>query len=452
MSITLRVNGRLWGLVACHHYVPRFVHFEIRAVAELLAEAIGTRIAALESFAQAQAELSVRRLEQRMIAGISRDGDWRRALFDGSAALLQPLAATGAALVFEDEILTVGEVPGTPQLRQIAAWLDEDPPRPILATAQLGLDAPQFAPLTAIASGLLAAAISNQPGEYIVWFRPERVRTVTWGGDPSKPMVIGDDPADLSPRRSFAQWHQVVEGKSDPWTPADRTTATLIGETVTDVVIQFRSVRMLIVENQLEQVRRQVQRSEQPVLVAEAGGRILHANDAFRHLLPPGRQTLRRLDDLPGLFTDPAEAGGGCALTHDRRSWRGRRRWPRRRRARPILVRADPVWRRAGAGLVVLLTDLVEPGRTPPGGTSRRASSPAIAAWRAGRFAGRPALSQPAGDGGRERPDGRPRHHRRRRGGAHAGNAGKRPHLGRAHRGPAGASSGTPRGRRVRSG
>ena len=86
---SLVVGGRLWGLVACHHYAPRCVHYEMRAAAELLAEAVATRIAALESFVQAQAELSVRRLEQRMMEAIAREGDWRSALFDSS----QPAAA-----------------------------------------------------------------------------------------------------------------------------------------------------------------------------------------------------------------------------------------------------------------------------------------------------------------------------------------------------------------------
>ena len=109
---SLMVGGRLWGLVSCHHYRPRFVHYEIRAACELLAETVATRIAALESFVQAQAELSVRRLEQRMIEAISRDGDWRSALFDSSQPLLQPLGASGAALLFEGQVLTAGEVPG----------------------------------------------------------------------------------------------------------------------------------------------------------------------------------------------------------------------------------------------------------------------------------------------------------------------------------------------------
>ena len=123
LVVSLMVGGKLWGLIACHHYVPRFAHFEVRAVCELLAEAIGTRIAALESFVQAQAELSVRRLEQRMIEAISREGDWKLALFDGSKSVLQHVGATGAALLFEDEVHTVGDVPGTqgtPGTRRLA--------------------------------------------------------------------------------------------------------------------------------------------------------------------------------------------------------------------------------------------------------------------------------------------------------------------------------------------
>ncbi len=95
LVVSLVVGGRLWGLIACHHYVPRFVHFEMRAVSELLAEAVATRIAALESFVQAQSELVVRRLEQRMIEAISREGDWKGALFEGPQLLLQPVGRLG---------------------------------------------------------------------------------------------------------------------------------------------------------------------------------------------------------------------------------------------------------------------------------------------------------------------------------------------------------------------
>ena len=41
LVVSLIVGGRLWGLVSCHHYEPRSVHFEMRSVCELLAEARG---------------------------------------------------------------------------------------------------------------------------------------------------------------------------------------------------------------------------------------------------------------------------------------------------------------------------------------------------------------------------------------------------------------------------
>ena len=288
---SLMVGGKLWGLISCHHYAPRFVHFEVRAVCELLAEAVGTRIAALESFAQAQVELSVRRIEQRLVTSVSREGDWKQALFDGSQTLLQPVGASGAALLFEGQIHSVGDVPGTQELRDLGAWLDHQGSQPdsnatgVFSTEQLTVDEPAFASIRAVASGLLATRVSTSPGEYLMWFRPERIHTVTWGGDPQKPFVVGNDPADLSPRRSFAQWHQLVEKTSQPWTPADLVAARLIGETVADVVLQLRSVRMLIAQHQLEQVSHEVERAGQPVVVCDSRGAILLANEAFDRLL-----------------------------------------------------------------------------------------------------------------------------------------------------------------------
>ncbi len=364
LVVSLMVSGKLWGLISCHHYVPRFIHFEERAVCELLAEAVATRIAALESFARAQAEFSVRRLEQRMIRAISREGDWRGALFDQSMALLEPVGATGAALLFEGEVRTVGEVPGTAALRDIGVWLDRQTASNCIATASLTRDAPDFAGLTSMASGLLAVPISATPGEYLVWLRPERVRTVTWGGNPNEPHLVGDDPTTLSPRRSFAQWHQLVEGTAEPWTDADRAAGRLIGETVTDVVVQFRSVRMLIAEDQIDQVRCQVQRAGPPVVIADADGQILQINSSFAALLPPKTKRPGSVGDLRALFSGPEDAKQALYdVIKTRRAWRGEV-WLDNpgHPVRPLLVRSDPVFAAHDRllGFVLSFTDLTE--------------------------------------------------------------------------------------------
>jgi light-regulated signal transduction histidine kinase (bacteriophytochrome) len=364
LVISLVVGGKLWGLVACHHYEPRFIHFELRAVCELLAEAIATRIAALESFAQSQSEMFVQRLGQRMIEAISREGDWRAAIFDSSQSILQPLNAGGSALIYEGQIISAGEVPGTQEIRELAAWLDSDREANVRVTASLGLDFPQFAGITKVASGIAVTPISNNPGEYLIWFRPERIHTVTWGGDPLKPFVIGSDPSDLSPRRSFAQWHQLVEGTSDPWTPADIASARLIGQTISDIVLQFRAVRTLIAQDQLEQFSRHVRVSEQPVIIADIEGKILLMNEAFRTLLPQGHPAVGRLDELAGAFQRPESFLGNVAdLIRHHRSWRGELLLrDQGNREKPLLVRADPVQpsRDRTLGFVLIFTDIAD--------------------------------------------------------------------------------------------
>ena len=346
LVISLVVGGDLWGLIACHNYTPRFVSFETRGVCELFAEIVATRIAALESFTQAQSELVVRRLEQRMVEAIGRDGDWRMALFDGSRTLLQSLNASGAALIYEGQVQTMGDVPATHHIRAIAAWLAARPPEPIVATASLGLDETSFAPLIAVAAGLLASPISATAGEYLVWFRPERVRTVTWGGDPTKPVIVGIDPRQLSPRLSFAQWHQVVEGTSDPWTRSDLTTARLIGDTIADMVVQFRTVRILIAQDQLDHLTRQVRSSRQPMIVADSTGRVLMRNDEFEDVFGPGHSVVTALDELPDMFSEPIGARRALEdLLRRDVSWRGD---VALRGAdgmeRPLTVRGEPVF------------------------------------------------------------------------------------------------------------
>ena len=62
LVVSLVREGRLWGLVAAHHYSPRRLRPAVRAAADLLGEVFSTRLAAIEQYAFAQVALTVRRL------------------------------------------------------------------------------------------------------------------------------------------------------------------------------------------------------------------------------------------------------------------------------------------------------------------------------------------------------------------------------------------------------
>jgi two-component system, chemotaxis family, sensor kinase Cph1 len=79
-------------------------------------------------------------------------------------------------------------------------------------------DYPNFAPYKDVASGLLALRIFQTKPTYFLWFRPEVLQTVNWGGEPQKQTEVNADRSvRIIPRKSFALWEQTVQMHSLPW-------------------------------------------------------------------------------------------------------------------------------------------------------------------------------------------------------------------------------------------
>ena len=357
LVVSLVREGRLWGLVAAHHYSPRRLRPAVRAAADLLGEVFSTRLAAIEQYAFAQVALTVRRLEQRLVEATATEGDWRYAMLRTPRTLLQPLAASGAALFHDGEILTCGEVPSTPELRALCRWVDAraDDGEPF-ASASVAREAPELSTLTPLASGVLAVRLSSARPDFLMWFRREQLTSVTWAGDPSKPMV-GDDPMELSPRRSFAAWTELVRGTAQPWSPAEVALARSFGGALVDLIVQVDAVRLLIAEHQLAHVRTTVGSSREPVVVADASGRVLMCNDAARVLFGVRADALGTLDDVAATFVQPETVRRRLeALRGTQSAWRGELALERSGDAPlPVAVRAEVVPGRDGEALGVLL-------------------------------------------------------------------------------------------------
>ncbi len=364
LVVSLVREGRLWGLVACHHYQPYKLRYAMRAAADLLAEVVATRIAAIENYAYAQVAIQVRRLEQRLVEATSTEGDWRFALLRNPRTLLQPLDATGAALFTDDEILTAGEAPSTPQLRALQQWIGTQSFDRLFHSSSIEKDNPSLASLTPTASGVIAAKLSSDRPDYLMWFRKEQLLTVTWAGNPAK-AVIATNPMELSPRSSFAAWSEMVRGTALPWSGSELALARAIGASLVDIIVQVNAVRLLIAEHQLEQVRSTVASSHEAVLVCDGHERTLFANDAFLELLGCRREAVPDLDSLAVRFTEPEVVRHAiAALVGEGHAWRGELTLAGER-ATPLGVRAEVVPARDGStlGFILIFDDRTDARR-----------------------------------------------------------------------------------------
>jgi chemotaxis family two-component system sensor kinase Cph1 len=364
-------EGRLWGLLAAHHHSPRHLSASARGAVDLLAEVASTRIAAIENYAHAQVALLVRRLEQRLVEATSTEGDWRQALLRNPRALLQPLNATGAALFHEEEILTAGEVPSTPELRDLLSWVHSQMQpghgETTFAHSAVGKADPLLATLTPTACGVMAVKLSHSRPDYLMWFRKEQMLTITWAGDPAKPME-GDNPLQLSPRRSFQAWSELVRGTAPPWSHAERLMARAMGAALVDVIVQVQAVRLLIAEHQLDQIRGTVGAAAEPVVLTRPDGTVIFANDAFDALRGAAPRSTTVGTSITTLFSEGKQAVRVLeGLQHQ--PWRGE--WAVLSftcgsAPRPVSVRAEVVPGRDGTalGCIIALADLSDLRRT----------------------------------------------------------------------------------------
>jgi two-component system, chemotaxis family, sensor kinase Cph1 len=324
LVVSLVREGQLWGLVACHHYRPRRLSAPLWAAVDLLGELIATRITAIESYAHAQVAVQVRRLEQRLLEATSTEGDWRMALFRNPAALLQPVDADGAVLMYDGELLTAGEVPSTPELRMLLRWLQTRVSEGQLADGLFSCASvvradPGLAALTPHAAGVLAVPLSAAPGDLLVWLRKEQLQSITWAGDPHKPMV-GNDPLTLSPRRSFAAWSEIVRDTARPWSDGEQALARAFGRSLADIIIQVNCVRLLIADHQLRHTRTRVADVRKALLVVDERLRVLFASPSLFEMAGHELQPAHELDALAPVLGDVASLRTCLAqLAEDRR-------------------------------------------------------------------------------------------------------------------------------------
>jgi chemotaxis family two-component system sensor kinase Cph1 len=237
MSISLIVRDQLWGLISClNHTGPRRVSHRMRSACEFMG-----RLASLQIASFADRELLALRASRRAtVDALHRamkeaTGSVFAALVAQPRALMDLVGAGGVAVVENGEPVTRGGAPPADVICQIARWLEERGDLRPFSSASLGVHFPPALAAAEVASGLLTFAL---PDGRLMWFRPEVIQTVNWGGDPAK--TVDADAKRLRPRHSFALWKEEVRGRSRPWTPGDLEAADELQRRTTEVDIERR--------------------------------------------------------------------------------------------------------------------------------------------------------------------------------------------------------------------
>jgi light-regulated signal transduction histidine kinase (bacteriophytochrome) len=214
MSVSIVINGRLWGLIACHHMGPKRVPYSIRMAADVLAQVIASTVQGLESHEEAGLVERAAAVRTSLVESLLLEEDPLESLVRHADGLMESTRAQ--ALV------------ATQYGRVVCRGIDQSCGEAIVASLPEGshkllarncvADWPESARAgLGKWAGMLALPFDPPSNGWCLLLRPEQVEQVAWAGQPDKSGNHGPMGERLTPRGSFDAWIETIRGCAHAW-------------------------------------------------------------------------------------------------------------------------------------------------------------------------------------------------------------------------------------------
>lgn len=243
MSCAIVHEGKLWGLISCHHNQPKFVGFRKRQSCAILANMFSAQIGQKLSNNYINRLNTSSKIRSKITKNISKKWDIIEGLTAYETNGLSLFDCSGFVILHNDEIVSLGQTPPKKELLEILEKLHQlnKFKQDYYVTQCLSKEIALNEEQSKLYSGIFICKLSNAINEALVWFRKEQVAEVNWGGDPNSKKSHR-----LSPRKSFEKWTEKVRCTSKPWTNSEISNGKALNNDIKNVIItKFGELELL---------------------------------------------------------------------------------------------------------------------------------------------------------------------------------------------------------------
>jgi light-regulated signal transduction histidine kinase (bacteriophytochrome)/CheY-like chemotaxis protein len=244
MTVSIVVEDRLWGMIACHHSVPYRVDCSTRSVCEMMGQILASQVAFRMDNVALRSRLSSRELLEKHMGAIEASKSLVDEEHFRNRALLDLLDADGLLTSIDGVITVEGATVGEDFLAPLLGKLRYISSRGIASSNALSALDSRAASYASQASGALYLGLTEGSGDYLLFLRQELIETVRWAGNPDKAVGV-DEHGRMHPRTSFAAWQETVRGCSRPWSQVELDSARVLREQL----LRLRAAQALEVLN-----------------------------------------------------------------------------------------------------------------------------------------------------------------------------------------------------------
>lgn len=231
LTVSLVLEKKLWGLIACHHYSKRFIPYYSRLAALLQGHFLTSQVRVREVSEEYTVHQVVEEHLQKLLNSVSPDQDFSER-FKNLTGLLEICNASGVVMRIDGVNYTRGTVPAEYQLDELVNWLAYEKKNGSYYTHHLAGEFKNAEEFSNSAAGILYYALGNPLKNCIIWLRTEIEQTINWAGNPEKP-----NPEErLTPRKSFALYKQAVRHQSRDWRISEVNAASRFAYTIQNII------------------------------------------------------------------------------------------------------------------------------------------------------------------------------------------------------------------------
>lgn len=214
-SVSIVAEGRLWGMIACHHFAPRQVGLVTRQACEMVASIASLQIASLRRQRHMREMQRHRAALDRVWFELEQSED------EGLKPLLPSLRevfdADGVLAAIAGDSCHDGQVPSDESAARLRDLVERWPDDAVTAGSEVPSELADDPDAVRYASGVLHVPFGRD--RYLTFLRQEEIENVAWAG--RAPEGGDAETGPLGPRTSFEIWREARRGHALPWSSAD---------------------------------------------------------------------------------------------------------------------------------------------------------------------------------------------------------------------------------------
>ncbi|MDX1761947.1 MAG: ATP-binding protein, partial [Christiangramia sp.] len=141
-------------------------------------------------------------------------------------------------LLLNGKLRLVGKTPGKEQVKRLCYDFLSEREEIVYFTKSLSKFYPPAKDYIQTASGVLSIKLGRSNKDFLLWFRPEVIQKVNWGGNPDKKASFDEEKQRIAPRKSFEKWTQELTGVSNAWMDYQISAAEAIRESLSSIILE----------------------------------------------------------------------------------------------------------------------------------------------------------------------------------------------------------------------